>query len=127
MEETTKAYIAGLIDGEGSIFINIVKQHYHFRPQLSIMMTDKKTIEYLISKIKFCRYSEADRGIWKRQYGLIINRMSDIITILELVFPYLVTKKEQAKIMLEFCSYKHNKNTADKDISLMLKIKELNG
>lgn len=49
MKETTKAYIAGLFDGEGSIGVYITesqrrgKTYTHFVPKVTMLMTDEKS------------------------------------------------------------------------------------
>src|ERR1700688_73828 len=55
MSDTDAAYLAGIIDGEGSIFVQRVKTRnfikmsksgYHYRSGLQIRMTDRATVEW---------------------------------------------------------------------------------
>lgn len=87
-------YIAGFIDGEG--YINL--KDYNL---IAISNTDKSSIDWLAEKLK-CKYTEIRPKTDKRKilYTLRISRKMAILKILEKLLPYLIIKKEKAKLMI---------------------------
>lgn len=118
MKETDLAWAAGIIDGEGSVFIqrtNYINKIYpkakkkvrrekspSYTLRLSVRMTDKSTIEKL-AKIFDGRCLEIKRRTVK---GKIVYGWAACgyraLEILELLSPYCVTKKEQIKTAYKF-------------------------
>src|SRR3990167_4700333 len=108
------AYIAGLFDGEGTIFIEgkksyakgaISKTHYL---QLSIANTHKETIDWVKSFLCFGQIIKIEQGNkplynW-RGYGV------EAIVFLKLLLPYLKIKREQALLAIEFQKSKRHLN-----------------
>jgi hypothetical protein len=92
-------------------------------------MTDKATIEYARRTIKLGHFHTVPRGKWRTQYELRINKRSEVQAIIELLLPYLVTKRAQATLLLEFCKG-HTKETAaasfGRDFALMNELRRLN-
>lgn len=107
------AYVAGVVDSDGSFSVKKQKYQYgqRYSAVISIDMVDPKTIGYIASKTTYGRV-EANRvkactnGIC---YRLAIGKKEDVIAFLENVIPFLHVKQEQAKTLLEFC--KNWKNT----------------
>ena len=55
----------------------------------------------------------------KRCYQFKICRRKDVLYILEIILPYLIVKRKQAKLLLEFCKLRENKiakNQEDKNL-----------
>jgi LAGLIDADG endonuclease len=108
--ETDRAWLAGIIDGEGSIHISRVtepknKSGFAFHPVLSITNTN----ESILSNIKritdcgsICRVRSL-RASWKDKYLYTANS-NCVRKILPEVLPYLVAKREQARLLLKFVS-----------------------
>lgn len=116
LAETEKAYIAGIVDGEGCLSINICydKSRKPFRavPTVEISNTDSKVLKWIAHK--------ANWGKWntKRPYTLIENRNANLkpykcyhLTIsdrrrvsvfLKTILPYLRIKKTLAEKILNF-------------------------
>lgn len=132
MNERTKAYIAGLFDGEGSIFIRIGtvkhkdKTYTHFIPQVSISMTHKGTMDYLVRELNVGIYRPIQRGKWRTQYYLCVSKRKEIQSVLTVLLPYLRTKKEQAEMMLSFCDNRHSKLTYNIDLETRCRLQKLN-
>lgn len=91
---TDLAYIAGIIDGEGSIMRN---------PQglwiVRVNMTDRPLIEWLYSfggKFAFRGVPKAHPN-HKPQYEWMVARQLDVVTLLEAILPYMRVKSERAK------------------------------
>lgn len=102
MREVYKAYIAGFIDGEGCFSID--KQYPH-GAQFRLVSTDKPTLDYIR---ELCDYGTVrtttkswNSTKWKRPYLWHINN-HDMLKLIDDIFPYLKTKKEQSKVMLKW-------------------------
>lgn len=111
------AYLAGIVDGEGSICIYRVNpakynryQNPSFRCALHISNTNKKLFEWieehfgnLNQKTKkqmrtiFKKNSTHDR--WIYEWIIQAHRMVDLCTQL---LPYLILKKRQAELVIQF-------------------------
>jgi hypothetical protein len=104
--DTELAYLAGIIDGEGSIYIQSRQRSdaIDYFPRFQIVNTDKKLMDWihitfggnLFQKNRFKHNPK-----WRIQYEWFTTRklMDELI---ELIIPFLISKKEHAQIMLEF-------------------------
>lgn len=107
ISETDKAYIAGLLDGEGSIGMFICNQKQLLTPtyylQVSITNTHKGVLVWLTALLGVGRLSEKLHGNkrWKRSYNW---RLSGFAAgkFLECVYPYLRIKRLQAEIGIKY-------------------------
>jgi len=123
------AYLAGIIDGEGSIsLLKIVRNNKTFiSPVITITNTDKKLVDWVVSVYP--------NGVWRvRQrdatHKLVnewaLNKISDVAHLLSQLLPYLTIKKDKAKIVLEFCEYRKNKRPySDKEAEFFDAFKKL--
>ena len=107
-EDKKYCYLAGIIDGEGTIgvYLGSIKRkdacYRNYTVQLSIANTNYLLMEFLKSNfgghIMF-RSATKDNGkvvyMWRA-------RLDEIRFILPRVIPFLILKKEQAKIVVEF-------------------------
>lgn len=107
------AWLAGIMDGEGTLGI-----HKHARKNgnksvyavaFSVGNTDKKMIDQVSSILK-CVGVQACPSVyqiklksWKPMYFIQIGKRSEIVKILDKLLPFLVTKKERASLVLEWC------------------------
>lgn len=107
------AYLAGLIDGEGSFVIQktavekIAKscksKTTKYLAYFCIGMVDKAPLELIQETIGSGKVYEERvperRSIWRIRFAGRIKLMPFIKNLL----PYLIVKKKQAELMLEFC------------------------
>ncbi|WP_027724637.1 LAGLIDADG family homing endonuclease [Tuberibacillus calidus] len=109
-EQLNLARVAAFIDGEGCIRLSkrtyISKsgeKHEYFYPNLTIGMKSKRTIETIYRLIGEIGEVYEHKGvhIWN-----VHNE--DVEKVLKAVYPFLITKKEQAKTILEY--FKENAN-----------------
>jgi hypothetical protein len=110
-------YVAGIVDGEGTITIGRSEymntktgkyrhgQKYHqvgFHAVISVKNTDERLMKWLQSRFGGQYYTEKRiEAAWKDAYKwhhCAENKEQFLLAIL----PYLVLKREQAKILLEF-------------------------
>jgi len=111
MTETQKAYLAGLIDGEGSIGIynpktpskSIIGERNLFYPVIKIGMTDGfETIYELRQCYGGTLYTRKYNGLKNRDCLMLTIRSSGILKLVDDLLPYLRIKKRQALILKEY-------------------------
>jgi len=131
------AYLAGIIDGEGSFCIGQDSRHKKsFNPRLQISNTDQNLINWLSTNFKglIYSYTSLKNPHWKKRFQWIAQK-KEILDICIKIYPYLVIKKEHAQIMIEFRQtynqWRGRGNPVDetlhlKRIDLMLSLKKLN-
>lgn len=107
------AYIAGLIDGEGSFVIsktkveNIAKRSQcksdRYLAYFCIGMVDREPLGLIVKMIGCGKVYEERvpdrRSIWRVRFG---GRLR-LIPFIENLLPYLIVKRKQAETVLEFC------------------------
>lgn len=100
------AYLAGIIDGEGSIYIQTQiredRKSAIYNSHFKVANTDKKMIDWLHNIFGGTQYvKKRNNPKWRTQYEWFAGiKLTD--NLLPLIIPFLVTKKEHAKIMVEF-------------------------
>jgi len=98
-------YIAGLVDGEGTITLKKSKFRYSicYTPCLSIANNSKIIMDDL-KQLGFgiWRKSVPLKKEWNRGYVAEVRGIS-VKPFLERIYPYLRIKKEHCLILLEFC------------------------
>lgn len=105
MLETNKAYIAGIIDGEGSIMLSKFHKNQYPSPCVSVASTDIELLLWLkdtfgkgkiIKKKNYNKIKHKDSFTYKVTYN-------DAIELLKDIEPYLIIpkKKLRAKLIIE--------------------------
>jgi len=96
-------YIAGLIDGEGTITFNSTQRKYIGCPKIIIVNTDEKMIDWICKKIPRARKSFRGKTTkHKKAFAACITQIETIKEVLKKVHPVLITKKEQSSVMLNY-------------------------
>jgi lipopolysaccharide export LptBFGC system permease protein LptF len=104
VDSTTLAYVAGFLDGDGSIFFQIVKRKDYrrgFQVRSSIAFYQKTEYSWILSKLK--RYLKAGY-IRYRKTGIsdyTIVESKEVKRILLLLQPYVKLKKKQLELGLK--------------------------
>ncbi len=120
MKKAIASYIAGIIDGEGSIHIVTDKNkrlnRLRLKPEISISNTKIELLEYLKDNIPMSFIiSKKQRNNYKHSfkfsktkviYELRITSYSQLKQTLPFLIPYLLIKKEQAQLMLNYLNYR---------------------
>ena len=111
--QATLCYIAGIIDGEGTIRIHKAKpylknknKNYTYFAGIGVGMVERIIPELLKESFGGSLQEECvpeRRSIWRWQ---VSGRMS-VYKILEEIVPYLIVKREQAISVMEFCKDWH--------------------
>lgn len=110
MEETVKAYAAGVIDGEGCIYFATGKAPgggLKYQAFIAVGTADTVLPQWMHSNFEgSCAESKSpsvlargNRPVWKWQ----LSGRRNIVAFLEMVLPYLKLKADQALLMIEFC------------------------
>lgn len=99
MEKWEAAYIAGIIDGEGSITLTRLHENEHRRPCITISSTDKELLIYIHSltggAINNKKNYNPDRH--KNSFTLSIKKKESVLLILKHVAPYLRVEKKRRR------------------------------
>lgn len=105
MENWQAAYLAGIIDGEGSITLTRNHQNEHRRPCISIASTDKELLNYIKSIIggTISRKKNYNPEKHKNSYMLSVKNKNAVFFILKHIEPYLRIrqKKLRARFILK--------------------------
>ena len=101
MDPIEIAYLAGIIDGEGSIYLNDGKH-----PQIKVAMCDKEAVNYLysISSVGIIRENPLPKNEkWSQSWCWEVSRKKDVVRILLAVYPLLKVqgRKSQAVSAME--------------------------
>lgn len=137
------AYIAGIIDGEG--YVTVIKVYDHhgtvgvlgYRPYIGVSNTNRDLLLWLqdvtgFGSIKIStrgKHEKNSRTAWK--WGIWSLQAKQV---LEAALPYLIIKKRQAELVLEFVSKRRRsvgrKGLSDAErefqVSIYIKLRVLN-
>lgn len=107
MDETDKAYSAGIIDGEGCIAIQTGRQtsgQPSYQPLIEVTTIDDVLAPYMQQQWGgwLLRRKASARLSARWMWGLTGHR--NIIWFLQMIRPYLKLKGEQADVVIEFCT-----------------------
>ncbi len=116
MEEVKLAYIAGILDGEGSIMIqrqaskSFMEQrrkrgcfHPHYAPGIRIGMLEEEPLNFIVETTAIGQVYEEKPYHHKRpMFRWMIRSKQEIQDFLLLVIPYLLVKNKQAELCLKF-------------------------
>lgn len=110
MTETDKAYIAGIIDGEGCIGIYVArggKGYGSHALQVVVKMSEPQAITMISETFDTPIHVGGVRGN-SRPCGTVTLRAEKALSLLQACLPYLRVKKAQAEIGIEFQLTKKN-------------------
>jgi hypothetical protein len=99
MEIWESAYIAGIIDGEGSISLTRIHATEHRRPCISIASTDKELLVYIQSLTGgiITNKKNYKPNLHKDSYTLTIKKKESVLSILKQISPYLRVDKKRKR------------------------------
>ena len=108
MKETEKAYLAGIIDGEGSIMLTKLHKNQYHSPCVSIASTDLELLHWVKDKIGNGTITR------KKNYNALRHKNSftytlvydAAINLLIEIQPYLVIEKKKARARHIIDNYK---------------------
>ena len=101
LSDSQKGWIAGILDGEG--WIGTDKRSK--RITIQVNNTDTKMLNQLHSLCGGNRYKgKAAHGNYRQQHIWVLSRRNNVVTLLNSVFPYLITKRDTALRALQHVS-----------------------
>jgi len=105
LTELELAYIAGLVDGEGSIHATRKEKKGTYYPFLCITMTHKPVIEWLATKVAnrayYCAVPKEHQERRKPAYSFRLQgRRAQLLC--KRIMPFLRVKAEHAKVLLRW-------------------------
>lgn len=107
LTETQKAYTAGFFDGDGTISIQggtDKKGNQHWALEIKFYNCNLKVLQTIKRWIGIGSIAERKRtSRWRINYALKVRGVSARNLLAE-IYPYLIIKKPQAEIALEFSS-----------------------
>jgi hypothetical protein len=107
ISEVDKAYIAGMVDGDGSICLYRDPKKGYVISKVSIVNNDLSVLEWIQSITKLGRIQQPTKH--KATFSLTINRNSNQIAFLEAILPHLKVKKPHAEVTLAFLRARRNR------------------
>ena len=134
MVEKTKAYIAGFLDGDGSIFLQLISRKgyrlgYQIRASIVFYQktNQKMILRWLKHKLRFGYLRDRNDNL--SEYTIVGFR--EVAVVLRKLLPYLLIKRKQAKLALKIISRLENIGSMDSKLLLAMakevdKFKELN-
>lgn len=144
--ETELAYLAGIIDGEGCISINhagVWKKTKAFQCKVRVANSNQNLINWVmqilgkldikahITHSKRCE----DNPKWKRVYDVAVLNQTKCHTLLKAISPYLIGKKAQASLLLEWIESRWNQKRPEgfryipyskRELEIVQQLKNLN-
>jgi hypothetical protein len=111
MSETERAWLAGVIDGEGSIFLSLVvdrayRRGFLYLPQFIVSNSNRQfliRIAEIIGEGTVHRNKKGGNGVRTRWEYLATAGVLRIV--LPQIIPYMIVKREHAKKMLEYFQF----------------------
>lgn len=103
MSDIELAYLAGIVDGEGSIGLYYSRTHNVPKVSLAVINTDFRLRDWVMSMIPWAKIHERDRenSLGKRRcWTWTVKNREQVNTILSAICPYMVVKADQAKLVL---------------------------
>jgi len=132
---TEKAYLAGIVDGEGTITLSRQHKNQTPSPQVSISNNNLDLLEY-IKNITNCgiicpkkKYKPHHQQSWHWQ----TRSVSDSLFILKEIQPFLLVKKTQADLILKYYKEltprngRYTPELLEKKMQLVKRVRSLNG
>ena len=107
-------YVAGIIDGEGCVTIGAGKKEtcINYNAIVAVQNTSKKLIDWLQLKFGGQVYlSKKETKKTKAAWMWRITKKEVIERFLLAILPYLIVKREQAKILLEYVRLSREANS----------------
>ncbi|QQG43076.1 MAG: hypothetical protein HYW45_02610 [Candidatus Daviesbacteria bacterium] len=124
LSEVKKAYIAGFLDGDGSIYVR-AKPNSDYRfgfqiaPYIILFQSSKEKEKFteLCKLIGFGYMRERKDGVLE----YTINKIADIREFLKAIYPFSILKKRQIELMLKILDAKE-KIESESDFQALLEL-----
>ena len=109
-QEISRAYIAGLVDGEGSIYVTVERTEsvtgFRIRPRFRLAMKrddDTRKVRSVLGE--YCEWNDVRYSITNRANGYSwkfeVSSDENVTAFLEPLMPHLVIKRDRAEIVVQ--------------------------
>lgn len=116
--QTDIAYTAGYIDGDGCFFIGKIKTSPFYQDTFSIISTDIENIEWFKSRFNGNIHIKKTRQINRvPSYHFVFSKEG--MNVLHDIYPYLVEKKEECNVFLQFIKRSANRDYLVKAMKIL--------
>jgi len=115
LTEGEKGYLAGMLDGDGGISLSLKKDKRHLNQMVATIQytnTSKEMLDWIQNKLQgvgCIHVSNKKTKKSKEGYSYMIWTPVIIEKLLFTLLPYLIIKKEQAKIMIDYLKNRPNR------------------
>ncbi|WP_404347668.1 LAGLIDADG family homing endonuclease [Sutcliffiella horikoshii] len=127
MKDWEAAYIAGIIDGEGSILLTRIHKNEFRHPCITIASTDIELLEFVQSIIggAIVRKKNYKPTIHKNSFSLNVKSKRDVLNTLKCIHPYLrvYVKKRRAIYILDNYDSVTKRNGKYKTVEILEKVR----
>lgn len=108
MTDTEKAYLAGIVDGEGSIMLIRFHKNQYPSPCVSISSTDLELLKWIKKTAKMGRIINKKNYNKERHLDSYTYRViyDDAIKLLKDIAPYLIIKRKRLRAQHIILKYK---------------------
>lgn len=118
LTELEKAYLAGIVDGEGSVTVFHQANTGGFQLRVSICSTSRSFIEWLSEKLGkniFTDTHKYRKGSKVKDLYQVNTHGNEAQDLLRQLLPYMIIKKNHALISLEFpcCTFRGHRYTRE--------------
>jgi hypothetical protein len=128
-----KAYIAGFMDGEGSIGLYEKRREGHiygFAPRITVSNTNSDVVRWLFDLFggSLChvdRSQDAGKEKWRGVWQWQLEHNHTINIFLQMIQPWLRNKQEECLLMLQYCQGRTELTIEEKSVIVkqMMEIK----
>lgn len=117
LTEAEKGYLAGILDGEGTITFVSSRRKIVLCPKIEICSTNRDIIEWILSKVPRTRMwvGKSYSSKWKTRYSAILTHHETLLALLKCLEPYMIIKKAQARLMYLLRHVKYAKKLRIRD------------
>jgi len=122
-----RVYLAAIIDGEGTITVIIEnRRDGTLTPHISISGTDGNLLRWLKTRLRSGYYVREDKypqrkPIWRVRIEGLLN----VKILLEQIVQFLIVKRKQAELLLEFCNLRLEDRARERNPRLFEIAKEI--
>lgn len=115
--EAKLGWFGGIMDGEGSIILPKHCNANTFYPVFRMGNTNYKLCKMFVDILRelnipfYVRYDKPTKTKYKPMWRIIITGMKRVKKILEIINPYLISKREQGELILEFINSRLDMNS----------------
>ena len=119
-------YLAGIIDGEGSMGLYNCQGRTHMKPWCTLNNTDLDMLETIQSWVGGNIRALKLREGRKLAYELGFGRQVAILELLRLIEPFLISKKPQAQLLMAWCLWRQSGGSDTHEEEIFASLKEFN-